>query len=71
MIDELEFSILRRNEAAYGGDSLKENQLDDKDVVQSLVEKFPEEILRQTMVGKKKMTFREKSEHLGLGQESR
>ena len=50
---------------------LKENQLDDKDVVQSLVEKFPEEILRQTMVGKKKMTFREKSEHLGLGQESR
>ena len=49
---------------------MKEKQLDDKDVVQSLVEKTPEEILRQTMVRKKKVTFREEAEHLGLGQES-
>ena len=43
--DEPEVSILRRDEAAYGGDSLKEKQLDGKDVVQSLVEKIPKEIL--------------------------
>ena len=38
--------------------------------MQSLVEKIPEEILRQIMVRKKKVTFREEAEHLGLGQES-
>ena len=68
--DEPEVSILRRDEAAYGEDSLKEKQLDDKDVVQSLLEKIPEEILRRTMVRKKKVTFREEAEHLGLSQES-
>ena len=47
--DEPEVSILRRDEAAYGEDSLKDKQLDDKDVVQSLVEKIPEEILRRNM----------------------
>ena len=49
---------------------MKEKQLDDKEVVQSLVEKIPEEILRQTIVRKKKVSFREEAEHLGLGQES-
>ena len=67
--DEPEVSILRRDEAAYGEDSLKEKQLDGKDVVQSLVEKIPEEILGRTMVRKKKVTFNEEAEHLGLGQE--
>ena len=57
--DEPEVSTLRRDEAAYGGDSLKEKQLDGKDVVQSLGEKIPEEILRRTMVRKKKVTFDE------------
>ena len=69
--DGPEVTILRRREAAYGEDLLKEKQLDDKDVVQSLIEKNPEEILRQTMVRKKKVSFREKAEHHGLGQESR
>ena len=68
--DEPEVSILRRDEAAFGEDSLKEKQLDGKDVMQSLVEKIPEEILRRTMVRKKKVTFNEEAEHLGLGQES-
>ena len=68
--DEPEVSILRRDEAAYGEDSLKERQLDGKDVVQSLVKKIPEEILRRTMVRKKKVTFNEGAKHLGLGQES-
>ena len=68
--DEPEVTTLRRNEAAYGEDSLNERQLDEKDVVQSLVQKVPEETLRQTMVRKKKVSFREEAEHLGLGQES-
>ena len=67
---EPKVSILRRDEAVYGEDSLKEKQHDDKDVAQSLVEKIPEERLRRTMVPKKKVTFREEAEHLGLGQES-
>ena len=65
-----EVSKLRRDEATYGEDSLEEKQLDDKVVVQSLVEKIPEEILRRTMVRMKKVSFREEAEHLGLGQES-
>ena len=48
--DEPEVIILKRNDAAYGEDSLKEKQPDDKEVVQSLVEKIPEEILRQAIV---------------------
>ena len=68
--DEPEVTILRRNEAAFGEDSFKEKQPDDKEVVQSLVEKIPEEIIRQTIVRKKKVPFREEAEQLGLGQES-
>ena len=68
--DEPEVTILRRNEAAYGEDSLKENQIDDKEFVQSLVEKIPENILRQTRVRRKKVSFREEAKHLGLDQES-
>ena len=67
--DEPEVTILRRREAAYSEDSLKEKQPDDKEVVQSLVEKIPEEILRQTTFRKKKVSFREEAEHLGLDQE--
>ena len=50
--------------------SLKEKQPDDKEVVQSLVENIPEEIPRQTIVRKKKVSIREEAEHPGLGQES-
>ena len=65
--DQPEVSVLRRDEAAYGGDLWKEEHLDYNDVVQSLVEKIPEETLRQTMVRKKTVIFREEFEHLGLG----
>ena len=68
--DEPEISILRRGEAAYGEDSLKEKQFDGNDVMQSLVEKIPEEILRRNMVRKNKVTFNEEAELLGLGRES-
>ena len=38
--------------------------------MQSLVERIPEDILKRTMVRKKKVAFKEEAEHLGLGQES-
>ena len=51
---EPEVTISGRNDADGSEDSLKEKQPDEKEVVQSLVEKIPEEILRWTMVRKKK-----------------
>ena len=43
---------------------------DGKEVVQSLVEKIPADILEQTRVRKKRVEFKEEAEYLGLGQES-
>ena len=68
--EEKEITILGRNDADGSEDSLKEKEPDEKEVVQSLVEKIPEDILWRTMVSKKKMAFREEAEHNGLGQES-
>ena len=51
--DKPKVIILERGEAALGKDSTI-RQPDDKEVVQILVEKIPEDILRQTMLRKKK-----------------
>ena len=59
---------MRRNEAGGGEDSLKEKS-DGKEVVQSLVDKIPDDILERTRVRKKKVVFKEEAEHLGLGQD--
>ena len=67
---EPEFTILRRNEADGTEDSSKERKPDGKEVVESLVERIPEDILERTMVRKKKVAFKEEAEHLGLIQES-
>ena len=61
---------MRRNEADGSEDSSKERKPDGKEVVQSLVERIPEDILEQTVVWKKKVAFKEEAEHLGLSQES-
>ena len=66
---EPEVTILRRNETVGGEDSLKEKS-DGKEVVQSLVDKIPDDILERTRVRKKKVAFREEAEHLGQEQES-
>ena len=69
--EEPEVTILRRNETVGGEDSLKEINPDGKEVVQSLVDKIPDDILlERTRVRKKKVAFKEEAEHLGLGQES-
>ena len=67
--EEAEVTILRRNETGSGEDSLKEKS-DGKEVVQSLVDKIPDDILERTRVRKKKVAFKEEAEHLGLEQES-
>ena len=60
---------MRSNETGGGEDSLKEKS-DRKEVVQSLVDKIPDDILERTRVRKKKVAFKEGAEHLGLEQES-
>ena len=65
-----ELTILRRKETANKTDSSKGSVTDSKDVVRLLVDKIPENILEQTKVRKKKVTFKEGTEHLGLDQES-
>ena len=42
----------------------------DRQPVRTLVEKIPEDILRRTTFRKKKASFKEEAEHLGLDQES-
>ena len=68
--EEPEVTILRRNGADASEDSLKEKKPDEKEVVQSLVERIAEDILERTMVKKKKVAFKEEAEHLGLSEGS-
>ena len=68
--EEPEVTILRRNETVGGKKSLEESNPDGKEIVQSLVDKIPDDILERTRVRKKKMAFKEEAEHLGIGQES-
>ena len=67
--EEPEVTILGRNETGGGEDSLREKS-DGKEVVQSLVDKIPDDILERTRDRKKKVAFKEEAEHLGQEQES-
>ena len=68
--EEPEVTILRRSEIVSDKNTSKVTNPDGKEVVQSLVEKIPDDILEQTRVRKKKVAFKEVAEYLGLGQES-
>ena len=67
--EEPKVTILKRNETGGGEDFLKEKSAG-KEVVQSLVDKIPDDIPERTRVRKKKVALREEAEHLGLEQES-
>ena len=70
---EPEVTILRRSETVGGESSLGESNPDGKEVVHSLVDKIPDDILernRADSVSKKKVAFKEEAEHLRIGQES-
>ena len=68
--DRPEVTILKREEVTHGEDSMKNRESENKEVVQTLVEKIPEEILRRTTIRRKRLSFKEEAEHLGLDQES-
>ena len=62
--------ILRRSETVGNADSPRGSVTDGKEVLRSLVDKIPDNILERTQVRKKKVAFKEEAEHLGPGQES-
>ena len=66
-----EVTILRKSGTASDRNTSKVTNLDGKEVVQSLVEKIPAELLEQTKVRRKRVKFKEEAEYLGPGQESR
>ena len=68
--EESEVTILRSNGTVGNADSLRGSNTDGKEVVRSLVDKIPDNVLERTPVRKKKVAFKEEAEHLGLGQES-
>ena len=68
--EEPEVTILRRSEIVSDKNTSKVTNPDGKEVVQSLVEKIPDDILEQTRARKEKVAFKEEAEYLGLGQES-
>ena len=68
--EEPEVTILRKSGTASDGNTSKVTNLDGKEVVQSLVEKIPADLLEQTRVRKKRVESKEEAEYLGLGQES-
>ena len=67
---EPEFTILRRSDTVGGENSLGESNPDGKEIVQSLVDEIPDDLLERTRVRKKKKAFKGEAEHLGIGQES-
>ena len=67
--EEPEVTILRRKADGKEGSS-KERKPDGREVVQSLVDRIPEDVLERTMVSKKMVAFKKEAEDLGLGQES-
>ena len=68
--EEPEVTILRKSGIVSDGNTSKVINPDGKEVVQSLVEKIPADILEQIRVRKKRVEFKEQAEYLGLGQES-
>ena len=59
--DEPEFTIISIEEVSVDEDSMKARQPENKEVVRTLVEKTPEEILRRTTLRRKKVSFKEES----------
>ena len=68
--EEPEVTILRRSETVGIADPPRGSGTDGKEVVRSLVDNIPDNIIERTLVRKKKVAFKEEAEHLGLGQES-
>ena len=68
--DRPEVTILKRGEVKHDGDLMKSRDPESREVVRTLVERIPEEVLRRTTIRNKRVSFMEEIEHLGLDQES-
>ena len=68
--EDPEVTILRKSETVGDENTSEERNPDGKEIVQSLVDKIPDDILERTRVRKKKVAFKEEAEYLGTGQES-
>ena len=69
-IDSLEVTIPKRGQVTHGEDLMKNREPKSKEVVRTLVQRIPEEILRRRTIRRKIVSFKEEDEHLGLDQES-
>ena len=68
--DGLEVTMMKKEENTHGGNSMKAREPKNKEVVRSLVERIPEDILRRTKLRRKRVSLKEGVEPLGLDQES-
>ena len=64
-----EVTILKRGEVKHDGDWMKIGEPEKKEVVRTLVERIPKEVLRRTTIRRKRVSFKEEVEHFGLDQE--
>ena len=68
--DEPEVTIMKRGEVTHDGGSKKAGEPENKEVVRTLVEKTPKDILRRTTLRRKKVSFKKEVKDLRLDQES-
>ena len=69
--NEPEITIMTNTKVVPHRDSQPvDKELENKEVVLTLVERIPEKILKQTTLRKKKVSFKEDAEELGAYQES-
>ena len=69
--NEPEFTKMRRTGMGSGDkNSSRAGYRESKEVVRTLVENIPEETLRQIKLRRKKVSFKEEAEEVGLDQES-
>ena len=72
MNNEPETTVVGKTKVGPDGDSQpRDKELECEDVVRTLVEWIPEEILMQTTLRKKKVSFKKDAGELGVDQESR
>ena len=63
--DGPEVTIMRRGEVTNGGNSMKAREPENKEVLRSLVEKTPVDVLRQKTLQRKRVSFKKEVEDLG------
>ena len=68
--DRPKVTVLKRGEVKHDGVLMKSREPESREVVRTIVERVPEEVLRRTTIRNKRVSFKEEVEHRGLDQES-